>query len=83
MCDKTFRILKDFVLKLVPFELSEQMYIEDKADVDMYFKFLIKESDEQAGSVEFVPDDRSHGTIILTIHRGAGVRNTQPLRIGT
>ena len=81
--DKTFSILKDFVLKLLPFEPSEQMYIEDKDDVDMYFKFLIKESDEQAGSVVFAPDDRSHGTIILTIHKGAGVKKTPPLRIGT
>lgn len=83
MCDKTYSILKDFVLTLTPFVPSEQMYIEDKDDTDMYFKFLIEESDDKAGSVEFHPEDEAHGTIVLAIRRGAGVRKTPPLKIGT
>lgn len=59
------------------------MYIEDKDDTDMYFRFLIKEYDDSAGKVEFLPEDEAHGTIVLTIRRGAGVRKTPPMRIGT
>ena len=84
MCDKTFSILKDFSFLLQPFALSEQMYIEDKDDTDMYFKICIKEvSNADAGTIEFVGEDSSHGTINLSINKGAGVRRTPPLRIGT
>lgn len=83
MCDKTYSILKDFVLQLTPSVPSEQMYIEDREDVDMYFRFVIIESNENPGVFKFSPEDKSHGTIKLTIMRGAGVRKTQPIRIGT
>lgn len=83
MCDNKFSILKDFILKLEPFKASDQMFIEDKGDVDMYFKFLIEESDDSPSTIKFVPEDNSHGTLILTIKKGSGVRRTQPMKIGT
>lgn len=83
MCDKTYSILKDFVLQLVPNVPSEQMFIEDKDDTDMYFRFLIKESDEDAGLVQFNPIDEAHGEIMVIIKKGAGIRKTPPMRIGT
>lgn len=83
MCDNKFSILKDFRLRLEPFKASEQMFIEDSGDVDMYFKFLIKESDDSDSKIEFVPEDNAHGTLILTIKKGSGVRRTRPIKIGT
>lgn len=83
MCDNKFSILKDFILKLEPFKASDQMFIEDKGDVDMYFKFLIEESDNSVGTIKFVPEDNAHGTLILTIRKGSGVRRTPPMKIGT
>ena len=84
MCDKAFSILKDFSFLLPPFTLSEQMYIEDKDDTDMYFKIQITEvTDANAGTIQFIGEDSAHGTINLSISKGAGVRKTTPMRIGT
>lgn len=84
MCDKAFSILKDFSFLLPPFTLSDQMYIEDKDDTDMYFKIQITEvTDANAGTIQFIGEDSAHGTINLSISKGAGVRKTTPMRIGT
>lgn len=83
MCNNKFSILKEFTLILDPFKTSEQMLIEDKEDVDMYFTFRIDESEESTGTIVFFPQDSSHGDLILTIKKGSRVRKTPPAKIGT
>lgn len=84
MCDKTFTILKDFVLSITSGRESEQMMVEDRVGGDMYFRFLIKELEEnQSGNIQFEPYDDYHAVFTLEIPKGARVQRTEPMYIGT
>ena len=83
MCDNVYSILKDFVFRLPMNATSEQMYIEDKEDTDMYFTLRIEESDTNSGNIHFEPKDRSHGSFIVSLQKGSGIKRTLPIRIGT